>query len=172
MKRVIIIALMIITPLLVYSQYIDIGYRASKFNQGIAIKSLFNLYEVNNPCGVEIFGGYSFIGKDGYVASISFIKQWGLSNSIKSNDIFLVTQIGIGGGLFKDFYSIVDGKKVDYPNYITPSLNINSHFGFEWISQDIPFSLLVTCNPWYDFLNKGPEVIDLNLTLKFQFKEY
>lgn len=172
MKKLIVLVLLFI-PFISKSQYADAGVRVSKFNNGIVSKIALGGcgFEDSGPWGLEGFLGRSYIGNWGYLVNVSFFKNLSLTKNVRGPQIYLIGKTGVNIGTYKNFYYINNNYTgfIYYDSKYIQNIGLTAHLGLEWISSDFPISIEATMNPWIDLSNNGPEFIDYNISIKYQF---
>lgn len=179
MKRILLAIALVGSTIVSQGQGVDVGVRISKFNSGAVLKATVgHNRDGNNPYGVELFAGYSYIANEGVVSNITMFKEWSVT---KTSEVYVVVQTGIQYGTFKDYYKVTPNNAYTQNNtgilyysnqkgVWTSTINFIGYVGLDWIPNDYPISLTGTINPWYDLINPGPEWIDINITLKYRLQ--
>lgn len=137
---------------------VSIGAKVSKINHGI----VFTAMSKQNRTGFQLMAGYSKIAAGGWIVKPTIVKQFPIHNYTDA-DWYYFTGIGAHAALYNYYYyKIINDRQgvYIYPNKRTFTLGADIHFGIKYQSSDVPINLLLTMNPFIDFVNKGPEWID------------
>jgi hypothetical protein len=153
-----------------------IGVRSGKFNSGITFK---HFYDADNRQGVQLDAYYTDIPQGGYTVKGLYILQ----NHIKMPILQIPLDFIYGGGLHvgyfpyhpdvidPGYYKKVNGKKVPYGKSV-PVAGIDGSVQIEYKipAKRFPFTLTIDANPYYEFLNRGPEWLDFGLSIRYVFR--
>ncbi|MFM2207480.1 MAG: hypothetical protein RL213_1455 [Bacteroidota bacterium] len=141
----------------------SIGARVGKFAHGLVVKHFFN---TNANFGLEGLAAWTKEGRNGYTGRIYAVKQLPIINAKLHIPIDFIIGGGAHAGFFKrQYYDIVDGG-ASYYNEKTMTAGLGATFQLEFDSERFPVTLGIQADPFYNFLNPGPEWIDFGLTLR------
>jgi hypothetical protein len=156
--------------------YTGIGLRAGKFNSGITFK---HFYAPENRYGIEIGGYYTNIPQGGYTVKGFYLIQ----NRIKVPIIQIPLDFIFGGGVhgayfpYKQslndpgYYKKVDGKKVPYYKSVpVGGVDATVQIEYKIPMRKVPFTLVFDVNPYYEFLNPGPQWLDFGFSVRYVFR--
>ena len=147
----------------------SIGLRGAKFSSGINAKYYF---DADNATGIEVMLGRTKIAKGGWFAAGFFERQVPFKIPILQLPLNFIGGLGIHVGYFPErYYKIVEGKAAYYNNNTT-AVSAGALVALEYIVpfKAYPFAVGIEANPFYDLVNKGPEFLDLAITLKYIFR--
>ncbi len=143
------------------------GFRLGKFSTGVDVKHFFN---TNGNFGGEFFMGYTREAKGGYLTRYMFVKQLPIFDSKLQIPVDMVFGLGANVGYFEsDFFKIVDGNPVYYKGK-TISAGLCGMFGLEYDSRRIPLTIGIETLPFLMILHRGPEWIDVAVTVRLKIK--
>ena len=160
---------MVLTPDLLNAQYVTgIGLRGGKFNSGVSLKHFFN---ATNNIGVEALAAWSKIGHDhGWVGKGFLVMQMPIMDPRMQAPFDIVFGAGLHGGYYKyGYYYIEDGKEIPYPLDVYTA-GVDAMIGLEYKLPIAALTITADCNPFFEFVNKGPEFIDFGLSLRYVFR--
>jgi hypothetical protein len=156
--------------------YTGIGARFGKFNTGLTFK---HFYAPENRYGIEIDGFYTNIPQGGYTVKGLFLVQ----NRIKVPIIQLPLDFIYGGGIHAayfpyrakandyGYYKLVNDKPVYYrKNVLVVGIDASVQFEYKIPFRKFPFTLCLDFNPYYEFLNRGPEYLDFGFSVRYVFR--
>jgi hypothetical protein len=156
--------------------YTGIGLRFGKFNTGLTFK---HFYAPENRYGIEIDGFYTNIPQGGYTLKGLYLVQ----NRIKVPILQLPLDFIFGGGIHlayfpyhKDindpgYYKNVDGvKKPYYKSVVVAGVDGSVQLEYKIPMRKVPFTINIDVNPFYEFLNPGPEWLDFGASVRYVFR--
>jgi len=147
-----------------------IGARFAKFNSGLTMKYFFF---PDNATGVSLLIAHSKIADGGWVISPMYVHQLPFRIPMIQLPLDFIAGIGMHFGYYPTkYYKIVDGLP-DYYKNNTVTVGINAMVAFEYqVPIDwLPLAIGIEAEPFYEFVNKGPEFLDFAATLKYVFVE-
>jgi hypothetical protein len=154
-----------------FAQYhAAVGVRFAKFNSGITMKYFFGN---DNATGVSLLVAYSKIADDGWVINPMYEHQKPIRIPIIQLPLDLIAGIGMHIGYYPEkYYKIVDGLP-DYYKNNTISVGIDALVAVEYLVPIdwLPLAIGIEAQPFYEFVNRGPEFLDFAATLKYVFVE-
>ena len=169
--------LFILTALLIFissqmkAQYHgSIGLRGAKFNAGISLQYYFS---ADNATGVELMLGHTKIAKGGWNATGFFERKVPFHIPILQLPLNFIGGLGGHINYFPErYYKIVEGSAAYYQNNCV-AMGVDALVGLEYIVpiKSLPFAVGIEANPFYEFVNKGPEYLDIAVTLKYIFND-
>jgi hypothetical protein len=161
-----------------YSQkyYTGIGARFGKFNTGLTFK---HFYAPENRYGLEIDAFYTNIPQGGYTLKGLYLVQ----NRIKIPILELPLDFIFGGGVHlayfpwhadindPGYYKKVDGSKVPYyKSVVVAGVDGSVQLEYKIPMRKVPFTLNVDVNPFFEFVNPGPEWLDFGASVRYVFR--
>jgi hypothetical protein len=161
-----------------YSQkyYTGIGARFGKFNTGLTFK---HFYAPENKYGLEVDGFYTNIPQGGYTVKGFYLVQ----NRIKVPILQLPLDFIFGGGLHfayfpyhfdkndPGYYKKEDGVKIPYyKNVLVAGVDGTIQLEYKIPLRNFPFTINADLNPYYEFLNRGPQWLDFGASIRYVFR--
>jgi hypothetical protein len=156
--------------------YTGIGVRFGKFNTGLTFK---HFYAPENRYGIEIGGYYTNIPQGGYTVKGFYLVQ----NRIKVPIVQIPLDFIFGGGLHAayfpykrnlndpGYYKKVDGKKVPYYKSVpVGGVDATVQLEYKIPIRRFPFTLIADVNPYFEFLNPGPQWLDFGFSIRYVFR--
>jgi len=153
-----------------------IGIRFGKFNTGITFK---HFYDGDNRRGLELDGFYTNIPQGGYTIKGLYIFQ----NHIHMPLLQIPLDLIFGGGLHASYfpyyphlndagyYKKVNGHKIPYyKDVIVAGVDASVQVEYKIPARRAPFTLTFDVNPFYEFLNRGPEWLDFGFSIRYVFR--
>ena len=168
-KIIICFCILFASVTLSYAQYhAAIGGRVAKFNSGLTMKYFFN---ADNATGVSLLIAHSKISEGGWVISPMYISQHPFHIPIIQLPLDFIAGGGIHIGYYKTkYYKIVDGLPDYYKdNTITVGIDILIAVEYQVPIDWLPLAIGIEAQPFYEFVNRGPEFLDFGATLKYVF---
>lgn len=154
-----------------FAQYhAGIGGRVAKFNSGLTMKYFFR---PDNATGVSILIAHSKIADGGWVISPLYEHQIPFHFPLIQLPLDFIAGIGMHIGYYHTkYYKIVDGLP-DYYKNNTFTVGVDALVALEYqIAIDwLPLAIGIEAQPFYEFVNRGPEFLDFGATLKYVFVE-
>ena len=154
-----------------FAQYhAGIGYRFAKFNNGLTMKYFFR---PDNATGFSVLIAYSKIAEDGWVISPLYENQLPFRIPLIQLPLDFIAGAGIHVGYYpKRYYKIVDGLPDYYKNNtITVGVDVLVALEYQVPIDWLPVAIGIEAQPFYEFVNRGPEFLDFAATLKYVFNE-
>lgn len=149
---------------------LGIGGRVGKFHSGLSLKFFSN---TDNATGFQIEAMYANIASGGLVAKGFFIKQLPFKVPIIQLPLDLVLGAGAHVGFFpyasQGYYKIVDGEADFYKSAVL-TLGVDATAQIEYKIPRVPITFTIDVTPFYEFVNKGPEIVDFGVSLRYVFK--
>ncbi|MFM2135689.1 MAG: hypothetical protein RL021_1089 [Bacteroidota bacterium] len=143
----------------------SIGGRVGKFAHGLVVKHFFN---TNANFGMEALAAWTKEGRNGYTGRVYAVKQLPIINAKLHIPIDFIIGGGAHAGYFhRQYYDIIDGG-ADYYNEKTMTAGLGATFQLEFDSERFPMTLGIQADPFYNFMNPGPEWIDFGLTVRIK----
>ncbi|REK00647.1 MAG: hypothetical protein DWQ39_10845 [Bacteroidetes bacterium] len=143
-----------------------VGVRVGKFASGLNVKHFF---DTNANTGVELQLGVTREAKGGYMSKGYFLRQIPIFDSKLQIPVDFIYGIGAHAGYFKENYYRIREGQADYYEPNTISAGIDAVFGLEYDTRRFPISVGIDVNPFYSFLNPGPEFIDFGVNIRMKF---
>ncbi|SRR5258705_5590247 len=154
-----------------HAQYhVAIGGRVAKFNSGLSMKYFF---DNDNATGISLLIAHSKIAEGGWVISPIYIHQHPFHIPIIQLPLDFVVGAGMHVGYYHTkYYKIVDGHP-DYYKNNTVTVGIDALIAVEYqVPIDwLPIVIGIETQPFFEFVNRGPEFLDFGATLKYVFVE-
>jgi hypothetical protein len=154
-----------------HAQYhAGIGVRAAKFNSGLTMKYFFG---ADNATGISLLIAHSKISDGGWVISPIYENQLPFHIPLIQLPLDFIAGMGMHIGYYPaKYYKIVDGLPSYYKNN-TITVGVDALIAFEYqIPIDwLPLAIGIEAQPFFEFINKGPEFLDFGATLKYVFVE-
>ena len=147
-----------------------IGGRVAKFNSGLSMKYFFN---PDNASGISLLVAHSKIAEGGWVISPMYIQQKPFHIPIIQLPLDFIIGAGMHVGYYHTkYYKIVDGLP-DYYKNNTVTVGIDVLFAIEYqVPIDwLPIAIGIEAQPFFEFVNRGPEFLDFGASLKYVFVE-
>ncbi len=172
MKKAILICLLLIFSKVGFSQkyYMGIGARVGKFHSGFSFKYFVN---TNNATGFQLEAMYANIASGGGVIKGFVIKQLPFKIPIIQLPLDFIAGVGAHAGYFpknvRGYYKTVNGDASYYTNSVV-SIGVDLTVQLEYKIPRVPITFTIDVVPFYEFVNRGPEVIDFGATLRYVFK--
>ena len=160
-----------LTVLFSQAQYhAGIGGRVAKFNSGLTMKYFFR---PDNATGVSILVAHSKISEGGWVISPMYENQLPFRIPLIQLPLDFIAGIGMHIGYYPEkYYKIVDGLPDYYKdNTFTVGADILVALEYQIPIDWLPLAIGIEAQPFYEFVNKGPEFLDFGATLKYVFVE-
>ncbi len=171
-KRIFIFLLFTLLFSGAYAQkyYMGIGARAGKFYTGASFKYFFNS---TNATGIQLEAAYANITVGGYNLKGFLIKQIPFKVPIIQLPLDFVYGIGLHAAYFpfepQGYYKKVDGDAVYYDKAVV-TMGVDATIQIEYKIPKVPFTLTIDVVPFYEFVNRGPEVVDFGVSIRYVFK--
>jgi hypothetical protein len=150
--------------------YMGIGARAGKFYTGASFKYFFNS---TNSTGIQLEAAYANITVGGYNLKGFIIKQIPFKVPIIQLPLDFVYGIGLHAAYFpfepQGYYKKVDGDAVYYDKEVV-TMGVDATIQIEYKIPKVPFTLTIDVVPFYEFVNRGPEVVDFGVSIRYVFK--
>lgn len=144
-----------------------IGIRAGKFATGPNFKWFF---DTSGNTGLDIYGGYTREAKTGYFGRAFVMRQLPILDSRMRIPLDVIFGAGPHLGYFgRNYYRIEDGEAVFY-NKKTLTAGISLLFGLEWDTERLPITVGVDLIPYYNLYNRGPEWLDVAISVRYKFR--
>jgi hypothetical protein len=154
-----------------FAQYqAAVGLRFAKFNSGLSAKYFF---DNDNATGISLLVAYSKIADDGWVISPLYIHQVPFHIPIIQLPLDFIVGVGMHIGYYPEkYYKIVDGNP-DYYKDNTITVGVDAQVGIEYLVPIdwLPVAIGIEAQPFYEFINRGPEFLDFGATIKYVFNE-
>lgn len=156
--------------------YTGIGLRWGKFNSGVTMKHFFN---ADNATGAQLDIYRTYIHSRGYTAKIFFIKQGSFRVPILQIPLDYIYGFGLHGAYFPyvdqtprfGYYYRSGGVAHPYDrSVITIGLDATLQVEYQIPMHDLPITISVDMNPWFEFYHRGPEYVDFGLNVRYVFK--
>jgi hypothetical protein len=154
-----------------------IGARWGKFNSGITMKHFFN---ADNATGAQLDLYRTFVYSGGYTAKLFFIKQKSFRVPILQIPLDYIYGFGLHAGYFPYVFDPVgrlsygyrsNGKVYPYhADVITIGLDATLQIEYQIPMHDLPVTISIDANPFFEFLNRGPEYVDFGVNARYVFK--
>ncbi len=154
-----------------FAQYhAGIGVRAAKFDSGLTMKYFFR---PDNATGISILIAHSKISEGGWVISPIYEHQLPFHIPLIQLPLDFIAGIGMHIGYYHTkYYKIVDGLPDYYKdNTITVGVDMLVALEYQVPVKWLPLAIGIEAQPFYEFINKGPEFLDFGATLKYVFNE-
>lgn len=147
-----------------------VGAKFAKFSSGVSAKYFF---WPDNATGVEIVLGHTKIAKGGWFATAFYENQIPFRIPIIRLPLDLIC--GVGGHVNyypKRYYKIVEGTAQYYGNNCV-AIGVDVLVALEYISPIdwLPVAVGIEAQPFMELVHKGPEFLDLAITLRYVFNE-
>lgn len=170
-KIILIYSVLFSCSLTSFAQYhAGIGGRAGKFNSGVTMKYFF---QPDNATGISLLIAHSKIADGGWVISPMYEHQVPFHIPIIQLPLDFIVGMGMHMGYYHTrYYKIVDGLP-DYYKNNTVTVGVDALVALEY---EVPIKWMhlaigIEAQPFYEFVNKGPEFLDFGATLKYVFQE-
>jgi hypothetical protein len=154
-----------------YAQYhAAIGGRVAKFNSGLSMKYFFG---TDNATGISLLIAHSKISEGGWVISPMYENQMPFRIPLIQLPLDFIVGLGMHVGYYHTkYYKIVDGLP-DYYKDNTITMGVDAFIAFEYLVPIdwLPLAIGIEAQPFYEFVNRGPEFLDFGATLKYVFIE-
>jgi hypothetical protein len=156
--------------------FTGIGPRFGKFNSGLSFK---HFYAPENKFGLEFDAYYTNIPQGGYT-----IKGFGLTQyRLKVPIIQIPLDLILGGGVHMSYFPFREnsteagyyykksGQKIIYgKNTLTVGVDATVQLEYKIPLRKVPITLTIDCNPFYEFVHRGPETTDFGLAIRYVFR--
>ena len=153
-----------------FAQYhAAVGARGGKFGSGLTIKYFFY---PDNASGFELLILREKIADGGWWFAPFYEQQMPFRIPLIQLPLDFIAGAGVHIGYFpKKYYKVVDGHAVYYAdNIVTVGADLLVAFEYLVPIKSLPFAIGIEAEPFYEFVNKGPEFLDFAVTLKYVFK--
>jgi len=172
MKRLLLISafVLIITSELRAQYHAAIGLRGGKFTSGLTMKYFFN---ADNATAIELILGRTKIAKGGWMATVFYEHQVPFHIPILQLPLDFIGGVGGHVGYYpRRYYKIVEGNAVFYnDNCIAIGADVLVAVEYQVPIVWLPLAVGIEAQPFLEFVNKGPEFLDIAVTLKYVFRE-
>ena len=155
-----------------YSQkyYTGIGGRAGKFYTGVSFKHFVN---TSNATGIQLEASYANITVGGFNLKGFLIKQLPFKIPIIQLPLDFVYGVGLHAAYFpyepQGYYKKVNKEAVYYDKaVITVGVDVTAQI--EYKIPRVPVTLTIDFTPFYEFVNRGPEIADFGVSIRYVFK--
>ncbi|MBK8363045.1 MAG: hypothetical protein IPN61_09340 [Bacteroidetes bacterium] len=171
-KKIFIILLCTLLSNSTFAQkyYMGIGGRAGKFYTGASFKYFFNS---TNSTGMQLEAAYANITVGGYNLKGFIIKQIPFKVPIIQLPLDFVYGAGVHAGYFpfepQGYYKKVDGNAIYYTKDVV-TVGVDATIQIEYKIPRVPFTLTIDVVPFYEFVNRGPEIVDFGVSIRYVFK--
>ena len=130
-------------------------------------------FRPDNSTGVSMLIAYSQISRGGWVISPMYEHQLPFKIPLIQLPLDFIAGIGIHVGYYPTkYYKIVDGLADYYKdNTMTVGADILVALEYQIPIKWLPLAVGIEAQPFYEFVNKGPEFLDFGATLKYIFLE-
>ena len=166
----IIILLFLMKTTFAQKYYMGIGARAGKFYTGASFKYFFNS---TNSTGIQLEAAYANITVGGYNLKGFILKQLPFKVPIIQLPLDFVYGVGLHAAYFpyeaQGYYKKVDGNAIYYDKDVV-SMGVDATIQIEYKIPRVPFTLTIDVVPFYEFVNRGPEIIDFGVSVRYVFK--
>lgn len=155
-------------------EYFDLGGKIGKFNSGVTAQYALGGVRSKNvhPWGFEAFAGRSEVAKGGILFGLYGFKEWEIKDIITGtpDNLFFRISAGPQFGIYKDYYNPLANMQgiVYYPKQWTTTIGAAASIGLEYIDSTYPVTVGLSCSPWWDITNPGPEFIDFSISVRYQ----
>lgn len=172
MKKFMCVIILLVLVNTVYAQkyYMGIGARAGKFYTGASFKYFFNS---TNSTGMQLEASYANITVGGYTLKGFIIKQIPFKVPIIQLPLDFVYGAGVHVGYFpfetQGYYKKVGPDAVYYDKAVAV-VGVDVTLQIEYKIPKVPFTLTIDVVPFYEFVNRGPEVVDFGVSVRYVFK--
>ena len=177
MKRVLFAPLffvLITGSVLGQQYYTGIGIKAGKFNSGVTFKRFF---DADNSVGMQVDLCFTHIADDGITLKAFYLQQHPFKLPIFQVPLDFVYGIGLHAGYFPmrtlggGYYKIVDGESVPYnKDVVAVGVDGTLQIEYKFPGRKFPITFGIECNPFYEFINRGPEWIDFGIAIRWVFR--
>lgn len=146
------------------------GIRFAKFNSGITMRYFFG---TDNATGVSLLIAHSKISEGGWVISPLYEYKMPFHIPIIQLPLDFIGGVGMHVGYYPTkYYKVVEGLPVYYKdNTITVGADVLFALEYQVPIDWLPVAIGIETQPFYEFVNKGPEFLDFGVTLKYMFVE-
>src|SRR5258706_10376679 len=154
-----------------YAQYhAGIGGRVAKFNSGLTMKYFFR---PDNATGVSILIAHSKISEGGWVISPMYENQLPFRIPLIQLPLDFIMGVGMHIGHYHTKYYKIVNRLPDYykGNILTVVADLLVALEYQVAIKWLPLAIGIEAQPFYEFVNKGPEFLDFGATLKYVFTE-
>jgi hypothetical protein len=171
MRIILVCAVFILASFCSHAQYhAAIGGRVAKFNSGLSMKYFF---DNDNATGISLLIAHSKIAEGGWVISPMYINQKPFHIPIIQLPLDFIAGVGMHVGYYHTkYYKIVDGLP-DYYKNNTITVGVDALIAIEYqVPIDwLPIAIGIEAQPFFEFVNRGPEFLDFGASLKYVFVE-
>lgn len=147
-----------------------IGGRVGKFHSGFSLKYFLN---TDNATGLQLEAMYANIASGGGVVKGFLIKQLPFKIPIIQLPLDFIAGVGAHAGYFpknvRGYYKTVNGDASYYTNSVV-TIGADITVQIEYKIPRVPITFTIDVVPFYEFVNRGPEVVDFGATLRYVFK--
>lgn len=145
-----------------------VGARAGKFGSGLTMKYFFS---PDNATGFELMILKTKIANGGWWIAPFYEHQVPFRTPLIQLPLDFILGGGMHIGYYHDkYYKVVDGDPVYYAdNIITVGADLLVALEYLVPIKSLPFAVGVEAEPFYEFVNKGPEFLEFGITLKYVF---
>ncbi|MBK5285146.1 MAG: hypothetical protein JJE25_07055 [Bacteroidia bacterium] len=172
MKRLLLVcAIFIFISTETKAQYhAAIGLRGGKFTSGITMKYFFY---PDNATGIELILGHTKIAKGGWMVTGFYEHQFPFHIPILQLPLDFIGGIGAHIGYYPTrYYKIVEGNADYYSdNCVAVGVDVLIALEYQVPVVWLPFAVGIEAQPFFEFVNHGPEFLDFAITLKYVFNE-
>jgi hypothetical protein len=172
MKKLFLIFLLALLSHSAFSQkyYMGIGGRAGKFHTGLSWKYFMG---ATNSIGMQIEAYYANIASGGYVVKGFLIKQLPFKVPIIQLPLDFVAGAGVHAGYFpyerQGYYKKVNGE-ADFYDKSVITAGVDATVQIEYKIPKVPVTFTIDFTPFYEFINRGPEIVDFGASLRMVFR--
>ena len=147
-----------------------VGARAGKFGSGLTMKYFFY---PDNASGFELMILKTKIADGGWWIAPFYEHQLPFNFPLIQLPLDFIVGAGMHVAYYPTkYYHVVDGNAVYYGNDII-AVGVDMLIALEYLVpiKSLPFAIGIEAEPFYEFVNKGPEFLDFAVTLKYVFNE-
>jgi len=163
--------------------HLAIGGRWGKVNSGLSAKYMFGA-ENNRGVQAEIYRTYVY--SKGWTGKIFYVKQGTFHIPLLQVPLDYILGGGLHGGYFANDNIQVKGtnvypyhKRKSYfdsenggaygPHIFSAGVDFTAQFEYLIPWDNLPLSVSVDFNPWYEFINPGSEILDFGFSVRYCF---
>jgi hypothetical protein len=150
--------------------YMGIGGRAGKFHTGVSFKTFFN---ADNATGLQLDLLYANVASGGYTLKGMIIKQLPFKLPIVQLPLDFIYGGGAHAGYFPfepQGYYKRDKKQANYYDDDVITIGVDVTAQIEYKIHRVPVTIGIEVVPFYEFINPGPEFVDVGVSIRYVFK--
>ena len=152
--------------------YTGVGLRVGKFNSGISYK---HFYGSDNITAIQVDAYITHMADGGFTLKGFYLRQFPFKIPIVQLPLDFIYGGGLHMGYFpiseRGYYKLVKGDAVYYGKSVfSGGIDATVQVEYQVSKRVAPLTITLDCVPFYEFYNRGPELVDFGVSLRYTFK--